>query len=1066
MPAMQLLSVTMLAARVAAVSLPYLPAQILMPSSCFDEENDCAGSDTAYVFSGASGGESDEVEFKALDYSGDVDDDTKLETITDGTLPFLSGKSATRTYAAARTVNGSVVVYAGDCDGGVGDLWSYEDGGDGWREVAMETHDTSEASRGPFFMGGMIAFSSRLAPEMDEPTIYTYGGMCSTPAMADADNTWWQSSGNYTKTMMKLDPAGNDEDEDDKDDEALPSYALSVASNAGPRTPMAGFTVTGLTPSRSNVSGTVTQQVGYVLLGGHTQSAFINMSTAAVWKLPEESWSYVSVQAPEQEPSAELALKAATKRDSEVDNVYSRSGHSAVLSADGESIVVLGGWVGDVDTPAEPQLAVLEMSQTYSNWRWKIPKDQPSGGIYGHAATVLPGNVMMVYGGWEISDGAETRKRQDGGLGSGARFLNLTSMEWGSSYTNPSGRSSSGDGGDNDNDNDSGDSNENSSGNDSDDRQDAPESGGSSSKTIRLGLGLGLGLGIGLLLLLIIGVFCFFRIRKKRRAAARDSAIQSLRQDAAHFRHDDDEMMERDDFPWPGNWYTGGQDPYQQGERSLGYESLRGGRGQYQQQGLGGGVMRKPLPRQLRGGYTPAVPAGGAYGSSMNPIMEDDEEESMHHRLNPGTPTSEVPSDPFLTPIGAAPMLGGAYAAVSASPPPEANEKNARRYDPDVQDWVSDVDAAETLLTSMNPRRGRISPTRRNSTRSAAALKDDDSRHGSNLSDSSAVRVSPTHAPRRLMNFAGSSGLLAGSTVLAGSDAQKPGSSSSSSYRTAKSAFGTLQAEGPSLLLGGATGAAAGYAAANAQRTSTSSPDYDHEDDIPGSPSKSKPQRRGWLGSLKRVFSTSGNTTPTGSSRADSPIRERLSFEYMGDYEARPGLNGELLRRKQGRYDWDSADAHEGGYDGNEKGKREDWDIERAVENRLVQVMFSVPKERLRVVNPDEKAEDDDGVSMKSGRAPNSQQLSNPHRAEIVDPEKEQDLGLLKVHSPGDDVFGVEGTDERKGSMLSAVSSEGRSEAKIETAEAVTVERPRTRVLQMVEGFEAKSRDGSPSPTR
>jgi hypothetical protein len=191
----------------------------------------------------------------------------------------------------------------------------------------------------------------------------------------------------------------------------------------------------------------------------------------------------------------------------------------------------------------------------------------------------------------------------------------------------------------------------------------------------------------------------------------------------------------------------------------------------------------------------------------------------------------------------------------------------------------------------------------------------------------------------------------------------------------------------------------------------------------------------------------------------------------MGDYEVRPGLSGELLRRKQGKFDWDSGDAGER-YDGGERGARgekDDWDIERAVESRLVQVMFSVPKERLRVVNPDEKAEDD-GVSVKSARSivPPAQSSPAAHTADIVNPERaeeQQDLGLLRVQS--DDVFGsddIEG--QRRKSGLSKVSSDGRSEGRIEMAEEVRMERPRTRVLQMVEGFEAKSREASPSPTR
>jgi len=36
-----------------------------------------------------------------------------------------------------------------------------------------------------------------------------------------------------------------------------------------------------------------------------------------------------------------------------------------------------------------------------------------------------------------------------------------------------------------------------------------------------------------------------------------------------------------------------------------------------------------------------------------------------------------------------------------------------------------------------------------------------------------------------------------------------------------------------------------------------------------------------------------------------------------------------------------------------ENGVVEDWDVERAAENRVVQVMFTVPRGELRVVNTD-----------------------------------------------------------------------------------------------------------------
>ena len=51
------------------------------------------------------------------------------------------------------------------------------------------------------------------------------------------------------------------------------------------------------------------------------------------------------------------------------------------------------------------------------DWRWAVPEAQPGGGgIYGHGAALLPGNVMMVYGGYNISTpgAGGTSKRQEG----------------------------------------------------------------------------------------------------------------------------------------------------------------------------------------------------------------------------------------------------------------------------------------------------------------------------------------------------------------------------------------------------------------------------------------------------------------------------------------------------------------------------------------------------------------------------------------------------------------------------------------------------------------------------
>ncbi|KAK5143087.1 hypothetical protein LTR04_002000 [Oleoguttula sp. CCFEE 6159] len=51
-------------------------------------------------------------------------------------------------------------------------------------------------------------------------------------------------------------------------------------------------------------------------------------------------------------------------------------------------------------------------------------------------------------------------------------------------------------------------------------------------------------------------------------------------------------------------------------------------------------------------------------------------------------------------------------------------------------------------------------------------------------------------------------------------------------------------------------------------------------------------------------------------------------------------------------------------------GGDEDWDVEAAVEKRMVQVMFTVPKTRLRVVNDMERASlmSGDAESVKDGK--------------------------------------------------------------------------------------------------
>ncbi|KJZ72978.1 hypothetical protein HIM_07550 [Hirsutella minnesotensis 3608] len=1056
------------ASTVLGHGFPYVSTQLLMPSACYNQST-CRGRDTAFVLSPSGDGGAPQL--LAFNITGELDSGLRPQVIS-SELPFLKNAVPTTAFGAVRTSNGTIVVHAGACDGNAADVWSYEPGqgkdqSPGWVKrttTRIKSQRSRDASRSPFFLGGTLAFSPKLAPIMDQPTIYSYGGMCISPETSPSD---WQSAANYSKAMVSLTPQSQ-----------LPStgYSIGVASVLGPRIPFAGFTLTQLSASVTSISGSVSQQASFVFLGGHTQKAYINISTAAVWNLPEESWSYVNIQSAEAQDGDSLP-------GVEMD---SRSGHTAVLSEDGRSMVVLGGWVGNVSIPAQPQLAVLEMNQTYSSWRWKIPDEQPEGnGIYGHGAAMLPGNVMMVYGGWETQSGSGKAKRQE--AASIPRFLNLTSMAWLTSYQNPNIGLR-------------------------DNTRDAPDAESNSSFDKRLGLGIGLGLGVAALLGLIFSV-CMWQRRKRKQKQVRDEAIRIMAEDAKHFI--DSDMAERDEFfYWGRNWRVDGPTAPQR-QKYLAYESLRGGASPQDITVMdAGAVTRKPLPRGQRAGYLPAESRFSAFVSPpgiIHPILEDDEEDgSLHKRQNqfaqqhmpltiePVTPTSEAHSDPFATPTGATatapPILFPPSIAAGRATPEEP-----RRHDPDVQDWVSGVDAGDGLLARYSNRQGRISPTRRNSVRSNGVW-DEESRTGSNLSESNR---SATESLRRALSgkrptlsfhksstaYGGAAAVLAGAGASSASPEQvKPGSSSSSSYNTARSGFAPLQAEAPALLMG------------DGGRSTPNSPGYIEEQEEedsslrePGSPSKMKgprPSRRGWLGSLRRVFSTSSSSSPVASSLMTSSEESprRASFDKMGsDYESHiVGMNGELLRRKQGRRDWEKEDgvgASSAAADEEAQQHDREWDIERAAEQRLVQVMFTVPRERLRVVNGNDADQQDDDVDTFAEERKQHQ----PQVAELVDPDQSSPDSSTTMHSaasspePPPEVPESPGrvqTDERQQLLAPPAEIEPRQphstdgserpvSGTLHTAEAVTLSRPsRTRVLQMVDTIESQSRDESPASSR
>lgn len=150
-----------------------------------------------------------------------------------------------------------------------------------------------------------------------------------------------------------------------------------------------------------------------------------------------------------------------------------------------------------------------------------------------------------------------------------------------------------------------------------------------------------------------------------------------------------------------------------------------------------------------------------------------------------------------------------------------------------------------------------------------------------------------------------------------------------------------------------------------------------HDQSFLGLPNFQNRKRQGLMGSLRRAlgaistgersFSLTGNrdsylaTTVEERSSSTSPSKERRQMPRRTVSDG-----GALLRQKRGKKDWDIGNAwppYRDDPDGGDWGEPrsssddrqagEDWDVEDAVQKRDVQVMFTIPKSRLRVVNDD-----------------------------------------------------------------------------------------------------------------
>ncbi|MCJ1226527.1 hypothetical protein MMC12_003179 [Toensbergia leucococca] len=874
-------------------------------------------------------------------------------TTVSSSLPFL-GEGQNESYTPMIDGGGRLYAYAGNCRNGAQGamLWSYAptNGTSGlqgtWVEAPLSSDRVSDSSdlNGANYLAAGIAFSSTADTS---PEMFVFGGMC--PDTASSVIGDWIQSANYSNVMLTI----QQRQSSSSSSSSLPTtYDVGNSSSKGPPVSEAGFSITPLDPTFSNSSdGTKSQQQNFVLLGGHTQDAFINMSQVALFSLPEQSWSFLPVASPSETVKTDL-----TARDAPM--VDPRSGHTAVLTSDGKRVVVFGGWVGNLSTSATPQLAVLEVGEAYGgngDWQWTIPPQSgltPETGLYGHGVTMLPGDVMMVIGGYSIpaSDSARV-KRSDLLMNNKSYFFNTTSNSWISNYTHPA-----------------------------DLLGDVPlpdSSPDDMTPVEKAGLGAGLTLGFAAILGAII-VYFWYNRRLRRRREVRNNELRDLSLGTQRFHpstldHGDIGEAEhhpiaKDAYPWApavGNtanlaersvWVEdGGSNAERTGLLVEIPSPTRGLRRSLYSRGHQSAPRYDDGRRSRGSGHIHSIDERDEYEEEVNESARAAEPE-MAQRTDGVILLSGPTLDPFSDPAH--------LISVSRTPSPQSP---ARERELEVRNWVSDWSAADAILRHQA---GRISPEKTDrtsstlseqstrSTLSAHSIQKSAGTLSRSISQRSARLFNPTlpGSASHARNISPTFDFPGGRRTRPDYDANYPRSQSltlfsrpqrtdtSDIFATAATSFAQLQSQGEALLGGNSN----------------------HRDT---SPMRTNSRARGWMGSMRRAF-TGGDrgtyTSPENGVRSSSSSPTKNHHTDSGIPRRAASAGAMLWQKRQGAKDWDvEGGGMEGDYrdSGLQAGDDEEWDVESAVERRVVQVMFTVPKEKLRVVN---RGPDGDGESVLS----------------------------------------------------------------------------------------------------
>ncbi|KAK2781898.1 hypothetical protein FQN52_001298 [Onygenales sp. PD_12] len=934
--------------------LPYNPSYVSHPVS----ENQTA----VYILSpGAEG-----FRLQSLNISSSFDISKPPITEILGELPFTTADDEeTKAFISTTDGEGILTVYSGDCQTNSSEVWRFAaekgnpDAPFQWeKSPPKETGDTRFQVPGPTFLSSIVPYPSE--GEDSPSSLFVFGGMC--PIIGEGKGNWIVDA-EYSQTMVSLTP--------DISSSSV-SYQSKVVKTSSSPVAEAGFAMTPLIPAYSNTSthSLLTHQ-SFVLTGGHTQQAFINMSQVALFSLPESSWSFISVGQGD---------TSSVTDTSDISGVEPRSGHTAILTPDGSKIIVFGGWVGDTSAPAQPQLAILEVGREYGgkgDWTWRVPQQNQHGlesgsGIFGHGATMLPGGIMFITGGYQIPEATSKREMTTLSANTQGYLFNTTSENWITSYA-ATRLTAAG----------------------------FKESHGPLSSTSqKAGFGVGLGIGLSVVFVLLFLVCRVGSRRSREHKRAREQALRKLALGAErpHFGpagqiHESmseitaEKLGQSHAYSWIGNGKEGGR-----------CDSQDNGTFNAERTGL---LVEVPSPtRGLRRSMHSRSYQSAYYDDSrrhvgfnaIHPIDEGDEYEEPTEDgiMRPGQGEAQRQS---RTSIISNPFSDSARFSNSHNVDPATLELSAFHEKSAGQEWMDDFDARAGGNRPLTP--GKSDRTLSNLSETSGSFMSVSSQHTNPLSLNRNLA--------RMFSFRSQQSGTAGSdssVLYEPVRSSSPESPSRGQFHSNDRMPETMHSSDRTLVSNGSphTPTFNQLQAESGLLLGTNS----LESIRPLSLSKSK--GLGWIGNVRRTLGSirkaenvaepysvnpenmttiqrSTSTSPTKSFHSVLEGRDTASESANASTNIprrAMSTSSSILRRKQGAKDWgakrSSADSaqilqarlaasSDSGGTGSrssdsphsfdyEYGDDEEWDVEAAAEGRVVQVTYTVPKEKLRVVNP------------------------------------------------------------------------------------------------------------------